>query len=391
MNDLFNHQNIKLDLLKKRAFNLRWAEVDEGVIPLTAADPDFPIAQEIRDEVTNYVQSGVLSYGPHEGLSDFKKVIAKVMNERKKINCLENQILPCNGAAQAMFVISKFALSPQDEAIIFDPVDFLFKTSVEAAQGVARTLPLNRKGEFDLDQLKGLVNSKTKMICICNPVNPLGVSLKKEQLLEIANIAIEHDLWIMSDEIWSDIVYKPFEHISMASLGPEIAKRTLSVFGFSKTFALAGFRVGFIVAPDSDVYERIVEVSKVRTTAFGVSTVSQIAAMAAYEKCWYWADHFVDHLQRMRDFVVIRLNQMKGLSCATPESTYLAFPEVSGTGLDEVSLAQFLKEKAKVSVVPGEAKWFGPGAQNHIRICFASSYEILSEAMDRMEKALETL
>lgn len=392
MTYLFSDDQVRLDLLRRRAYNQRWAMQPPGVIPLTAADPDFPVAPEITEAIKSYVDGGVLSYGPMEGLPEFKETVARVVAERKGIPCSAELILPTDSAAAAMFLIARYACRPGDEAIIFDPVDFLFGQSVDAAGGVRVYSPLDKKsGAFDLDGLRHLVTPRTRLICLCNPHNPLGRVMTRRELLAVGQLAVEHNLLIMSDEIWSDIVYPPHRHLSIAALSPEIAERTISVFGFSKTFGLAGLRVGFLVAPSLQVYKELVQASLVHTTAVGVTTVSQVAARAAYESCWYWVDAFLQHLQKMRDYAVDRLNNIQGVACRRPEGTYVLFPDVTGLGLSSQAVADLLLEQARVAVVPGLPRWFGPGAEGNIRLCYSTSLGILGEALDRIEAALGSL
>jgi aspartate/methionine/tyrosine aminotransferase len=388
----FSNSNINMGALRSRAYNLRWATLPPDVIPLTAADPDFRCAPEIVKAITDYASEAVFSYGPGEGLPEFKEAIAKAMQQRRNINTDASLVLPVDTAAQGMFVVARYCLQPGDEAIIFDPVDFLFKKSVEAAGGTPVYFPIDvATGGFDLDQLRSLITPHTKMFCLCNPHNPSGKVFTKEELLALGQVAIEHDLWIMSDEIWSDTVFPGNTYYSIASLSPELAERTFTVYGLSKSFGLAGLRIGFIVTPSAVTYEGIVETSMVRTTAYGVSTLSQIAGQAAYEQCWYWVDDFVQHLTAMRDYTVERLNRMKGIRCHLPQGCYLAFPDIRETGMNSTDLADYLMKEAKVAVVPGAEKWFGPGAEGHIRICFSTSKAILTEALDRIEAALQKL
>jgi len=297
-----------------------------------------------------------------------------------------------DGAASAMFTIAKWALNPGDEAIIFDPVDFLFQQSVEAAGGKVIRLPFDATTRtFDPAQLEALITPKTKMICVCNPHNPLGRVLSEEELSIIGKVAVENKLWIMNDEIWSDIVYSDRQFKSIATVHPWVAERTITVQGFSKTFGLAGLRIGYIAAPNEKIYKQLVATSKVSTTAAGVTTLSQIAATAAYKNCWYWADSLVEHLEKIRNYAVSRLNRMEGVSCVKPEGTYVLFVNISSFNLSEEDMAAYLLEKAKVAVVPGSAKWFGPGASGHIRLCFSTSIETIMMALDRIEYALLTL
>jgi aspartate/methionine/tyrosine aminotransferase len=388
----FSNSSINMNALRSRAYNLRWATLPADVIPLTAADPDFQCAPEITEAIKAYADERVFSYGPGEGLPEFKEAIAKAMQQRRNLATDASLILPVDTAAQGMFVVARYCLQPGDEAIIFDPVDFLFKKSVEAANGTPVYFPIEvNTGAFDLEQLRSLITPRTKLFCLCNPHNPSGKVFTKEELLAIGQVAIEHDLWIMSDEIWSDIVFPGNTYYSIASLSADLAARTFTVYGLSKSFGLAGLRIGFIVTPSAVTYEGIVETSMVRTTAYGVSTLSQIAGQAAYEQCWYWVDDFVHHLTAMRDYTVARLNKMKGISCHVPQGCYLAFPDITGTGMSSTTLTDYLLKEAKVAVVPGAEKWFGPGAEGHIRICFSTSKAILEEALDRIEAALQKL
>jgi len=389
----FDDDQVRLDLLRERAFNLRWATLPEDVIPLTAADPDFPIAPVIREAITAYTAGGVFSYGPADGLPSFREAAARVQRERRGVlDCSPDCILPTDSAASGMFVTARHALGPGDEAIIFDPVDFLFGACVESVGATAvrsRVDPKSRS--FDLDGLADLVTDRTRMIAICNPHNPLGRVMTPDELRAIGELACERDLLILSDEVWGDIIHAPHRHTAIASLSPEISARTIGVYGFSKTFGLAGLRVGFLAAPNRAVRDRLLEVSRAPTTAYGVSTLSQVAAQAAYEHAWPWADQFLAHLLRMRDLAAKRLNAIDGIEAVAPEGTYVMFANIEGLGLgDQDEVAAWLLEHAKVAVVPGAPRWFGPGAAGHIRLTFCTSEAILTEALDRIAEALSS-
>ncbi len=391
MTDLFGDGAVRLDLLRERAFNLRWATVDPGVIPLTAADPDFPVARCIRDAIQAYAEGGVFSYGPPDGLPGFRDACARVQRERRGVvGTSPEHILPADSAASAMFVAARWALKPGDEALVFDPVDFLFGASVEAAGGVVVRSPVHAgTGTFDLDALAAAITPRTRLLTLCNPHNPVGRVLDRRELEFMAELALRHDLRILSDEVWGDVVYPPGVLTPIASLAPEVAARTIGVYGFSKTFGLAGLRVGFLAAPSKAVRDELLEVSRAPTTAFGVSTLSQVAATAAYNEGWPWFDDFLAHLQRMRDLAVRRLGAIPGLSMRAPDGTYVLFVNIEGLGLgNEAEVAALLLEKARVAVVPGMARWFGPGATGHIRLTFCTSEAILTEALDRIEAVL---
>ena len=386
----FDDDQVALDLLRQRAFNLRWATVDPDVIPLTAADPDFPVAPVIREAIADYASGGVFSYGPPEGLPSFREACAQVQVERRAVaGTTPDHILPTDSAASAMFVAARFALEPGDEAIVFDPVDFLFGASVEAAGGVVRRVRLGDDGRIDPERIAAAIGPRTRMITLCGPHNPLGRVPAADELAAVVELAERHDLWILSDEVWGDIVYAPGRHVATASVSETAAARTLGVYGFSKTFGLAGLRVGFLTAPSPAVRDQLLEVSEAPTTAYGVATLSQIGAEAAYRHAWPWAEGFLAHLQRMRDLAVDRLSAVPGLQVRAPDGTYVLFVGSSGLGLgDEVAVAERILERGRVAVVPGAPRWFGPGAAGHVRLTFCTTEALLTEALDRIVSAL---
>ncbi|XMB65986.1 pyridoxal phosphate-dependent aminotransferase [Mycoplasmatota bacterium zrk1] len=385
--NLFIHENVNKEALKKKAFNYRWAEIEDGVIPLTAADPDFPVAPEIKNALINYINDGYFSYSPHTGLEDFKVAIANSLNSRKNEFVSSELVLPIDSAARGMFLIANTVLEEGDEVIVFDPVDYLFRESTLNAKGVPVLFPakLDNNGYIDLSELKNYITKKTKMICLCNPHNPLGAVYSKENLELILDLANEHDLWIMNDEIWADIVYSDSKFLSILSLGVERNKKTLSVFGFSKSFGIAGLRAGCVYAHEQEIFNKILENSNMITTAGGITSLSQIAGIACLNESYYWVEEFIKHLEKNRDYAVERLNKMNKITCHLPSATYLVFPNISETGMTSEVFVERLKEEAKLAVVPGTAKFFGPGAEGHIRICYATSFEILEEGLDRME------
>ena len=256
-----------------------------------------------------------------------------------------------------------------------------------AAGGVVRRWP-TAGGAYDVAALEALVTPRTRLISLCNPHNPLGRVLRRDELEAIAEVALRHDLWILSDEVWSDIVYAPHAHVSMASLGADVAARTLTVFGFSKSYGLAGMRLGLLAAPDPAQRTALMALAHAGDTAFGASTVSQVAGAAALALGDDWRRRFVAHLRRRRDEAVARLNAIPGVRCALPEGTFVAFPDVSRLGVDQDELARRLLDDHDVAVVPGSASFFGPGAAGHLRLSFATSREILGDGLDRIEAGL---
>lgn len=388
----FSNESIRFDVLKERAYNNRWAEVADGVIPLTAADPDFPVAPEIIAAMQTYLAAGHLSYTPKLGLPKFRESIARVCNERKHENVKAEFVLPIDSAARGLQIIAQTVLEPGDEAIIFDPVDYLLKESTVLAGGVPVLFPARLKdGKIDLSTLESYITPKTKMIGLCNPHNPLGVLYPKEDLEFILDLAEKYNLWIMNDEIWSDIVFSEKEFLSILSLGEERNKRTITTFGFSKSFGVAGLRIGCLYCTNQAVFDQLVENSQVMSTVGGIPSICQIAGIACMDEAYYWVDEFLVHLEKNRDYAMERIAKMPYLKCHKPEATYLLFPDITATGMTSTEFSDYLLKEEKLAIVPGVSKFFGPGADGYIRICFATSHEVLEEGLNRLENALHKI
>jgi aspartate/methionine/tyrosine aminotransferase/2-polyprenyl-6-methoxyphenol hydroxylase-like FAD-dependent oxidoreductase len=391
---LFADSQVDRAVLRERAFNYRWATVPEGVIPLTAADPDFPMAEEIRAAITSYVSAGYLSYGPAEGLPAYREAVAGRLQRRFDVACSPGQVLAANSAASALYLAARYCLKPGQEALIADPVDFLLERSVVAAGGIVRRFPV-RPGEgdrFDLAAIEAMITpGRTRLLSLCNPHNPLGLVWTREEQQQLAELALRRDLWIVSDEVWADIVYHPHRLTSMASLGPEVAARTFTVLGFSKNYALAGLRLGALVSPTEEAHRAVVSMSHADETAYGVSTLSQIAGVAAIQRGNSWLRRYVGHLQRRRNQALARLRQIPGVRCNLPQGTFVLFPDVSALGREVTELVDLLAERYAVRVVPGSPAFFGPGAAGHLRISYATSEAILGEGLDRLERGLREL
>lgn len=388
----FTNDGIRFDILKKRAYNLRWAEVPDGVIPLTAADPDFPCAPEIRKAIMDYCDGGYFSYTPKRGFPSFRRALSETFRRRKNEVVPEELILPVDSAARGMDIIAKTVIRPGDEAIVCDPVDFLFKTSMEAAGAKIVLYPMRIvDGHVDFSNLEKYVTPRTKLFGLCNPHNPLGMCYPAEDLDHVLSLSEKYSFYIMNDEIWSDIVYPDAKFISILSFGAERNRRTLSVFGFSKSFGIAGLRAGCAYCTDPVLFEQMVAASQVDTTIGGISSLSQVAGQACVENCYYWVEEFIDHLTRNRDYALERIARMPGIACRKPQATFVLFADVGGLSLSAEEFTKYLLEKHQLAVVPGGEKFFGPGSEGYIRICIATSREILEQGLDRLEAGLHEI
>jgi aminotransferase len=389
---MFDPTLIDLPILRRRAYNLRWATVPGDVIPLTAADPDMPCAPQIAEAIARFASERYFSYGAPEGMPEFRESMAVYFQNRRQIPASAGWIFPVDSAAFGIYLTCKAFLKAGDEAILFDPVDFLFRYAIEgaSAHAVSFAIPAG-DAPVEFDRLEKLINKRTRMICLCNPLNPTGKVFSRQELQQFGALAVKYDLIILSDEIWSDIVYFPHVYTSIASLDGAIRDRTITITGFSKSYGLAGLRIGAVMAANSKHYNLLLNASLHKSTVHGANLLSQVAAAAALNECAGWLQEFLKHLHRMRDLCVAKLNSIRGVGCITPQGCYVAFADITGTGLSSGEMQELLFNEARVAVVPGLAEWFGEGAGGHIRLSFATSEDILTQALERIKTTIERL
>lgn len=386
MSATFGHDQIDFAALRRGAFNLRWAEVEEGVIPLTAADSDFPAPAPVREALARALRTGYLNYAPAAGLPEFRAAAAAHYAQRDGIELAPDRVVAVDSAASGMVALARTHLAPGDEMLVWDPVDFLFAHAAESAGAKAVRVPFAKDGPLDFDAWERAITPRTRMIGVCQPHNPYGRVLTRAELERILDLAERHDLWVMSDEIWSDIVHAPHRHTAFLALGERARRRTLLVHGLSKSYGLAGLRIGFVALPDAASTQRFVAASGALYTSFGAATLSQLAAIAAWRECGAWLAEWVRHLGAQRDLAVERLARLPGVELAAPQATFVVFPRIVGTGLAPEALVERLRADAKVALVPGAPRWFGPGAAGHVRLALATSRDVLDEALQRLAR-----
>jgi aspartate/methionine/tyrosine aminotransferase len=385
----FDDAAVPLALLRERAYNLRWAEQPAGVIPLTAADPDFAVAPVIRQALIDHAAAGVFSYGPAAGLPGFRSAVARYLRERRGASVEPAGILAVNSAAAGLALLTRHWLRPGDEAIVWDPVDFLFAHTVRLAGGLPRRWPISRHGPIDLEALERLVTPRTRLLCLCNPHNPLGRCFRRDELERLARFCLERGIRVLSDEIWSEVVYPPATFTSLLALEPELAANGAVVHGFSKAFALAGLRVGYVAMADPVAAAALLAASEQPSTVDGVATLSQVAAEAAYgPEGLAWLEAFLEHLRARRDQAVTLLEAIPGVAVDRPDATYVALVRLPPGPEPLEPLCLRLRDRHGVAVVPGSPRWFGPGAAGHVRICFATAEGLLAEGLARFAEGL---
>jgi len=373
--------------LRKRA-GLKWAPWGKETISLSVADLDFPPPQAIKDGVMAALNEDRTPYSAYGGDPDVLEVVCEKLNRVNGIPATPEDVHMIPGTMLAIFLVCYYALKPGEEAVICPaPVYPPFMENIGNAQGVAVFNPLDfSKGlDVDLDDLKRRITPRTRLLMVCNPHNPTGRVLTRKELEGIAEIASENGLMVFCDELYEDMVFDG-EHTSLASLSPDLFERTITVFGFSKAFGIAGFRVAYIVNRGT----HMVELKKrLHGMIVHTDTLAQAAAKTALSHGAPWLKGLMDHLRDVRNDAVRRLSRIPGVWCPTPQATPFVFPRVSSFGMTSDEMTAFLQKEANVIVESGAD--FGPPGEGHIRMNIATTRAVLGEALDRMEKALNTI
>ena len=378
------------DALRKRAFNLRWAECAPDVIPLTAADPDLPVSSVVTQAIARYVATPHLPYGPPAGLVEFRQALASHFARTKSADIDPSRVIATNSAASAIVLVAREVLKAGDEVVVQDPVDFLVAESVRRAGATLRFWKPT-DGRFTVDGLKEALTSKTRALFVCHPHNPLGTLWTPTEVRAIAAEANERGITIVSDEVWSDVVLDGRSFRSFAAHGEDECHAWV-IHGMSKGFALAGLRIGAVIAPNRKAADTFITTQGFAQTIEGVATLSQIAAIAALRDTTAWRAAFLEHCGRMRDHAIRRLTRLKGIAIErAPEATFVLFANIAQTGIAEEELARRVEHVARVRVVPGSPRWFGATAAGHLRFSLATTREVLDEAIDRISQEWKTI
>jgi bifunctional pyridoxal-dependent enzyme with beta-cystathionase and maltose regulon repressor activities len=364
----------------------KWHTHPPDVIPLFIADPDFPVAMEIKKALLNCIHDEDLFYSFDEPTQE---VMAEKVTKKNGVEAKGEDIIITQGVIPAMWLAVNHACRAGDEVIVSDPMYSHFYTVQEVTGTIPIRWTLNMEDgyKFDEEALKDLVTPKTKLIFICNPHNPTGRVMTKEELKAVTDIAVDNEITVMSDELWEDIVYDGREHITLASLSPEIERLTMTTWGFSKTFGVAGLRMGYTCATDKDMMTNLNRVGTdiLRTT----NNLAKAAAPVMLDKRLdWWRRDIIEHLEMIRGVCYKRLDELPKVSYSKLEGTYLMFPKFDyGKTSDE--LHKYLLEEGKLAFSTGSD--FGEGGEGHLRFVMATSETIINDVFDRLEKALVKL
>jgi len=354
-----------------------------SVIHLEIGQPDFPTPAHVCDAAIHAIREGKTGYGLPPGLPDLRRAIARDAGRRRGMAFQPDQVLVTVGSKPIMLYTINALAGEGDEVLYPDP-GFPTYASLIAFSG-ARPVPLplrqEREFRFDPREFRSLLSERTRLVILNSPQNPTGGILREEELQVVAEEARNRDLVILSDEVYINFLYGE-TFCSIASL-PGMAGRTVILDGFSKSYCMTGWRLGFGILPASLV--EIFELYNLNNYSCP-TTFNQYGALAAIEGSQEPLEEMVEEFRRRRDFVVERLNRMPGIKCLTPGGAFYAFPDIRETGLSSEDLARRLLDEAGVAALPGTG--FGEHGEGHLRISYATSMPNLAEAMDRTHRFL---
>jgi aminotransferase len=357
------------------------------VISLGIGEPDYVTPWRIREAAIFGMEKGRTGYTSNLGLPKLRSAIAHYIERRYGVTYHPNdEILVSVGVSEALDIALRALLNPGDEVIYHEPSYVSYNPSVLLSHGKAVSVKTAAKHDFRLlaEDIAKVITPRAKALLLSFPTNPTGGVLRAEDLRPIAELCMRHDLIVLSDEIYSELVYDGTEHTSIASL-PGMRDRTVLLNGCSKSFAMTGFRVGYACAP-SPIIEAMMKIHQYAIMC--APAMSQEAAIEALENCQREVETMRSDYERRRNFVVNRLNEI-GLPCHSPKGAFYVFPNITPTGLKSKDFSLQLLKSKNVAVVPGSA--FGVSGEGFVRCCFATGLEKLKEAMTRIEQFVSEL
>jgi cystathionine beta-lyase len=381
--DIFNSATIEGMLA---APGLKWHKFPSDVIPLWIADPDFPTAPGIRKAIQQAVDDEDFLYSDDTSI---RALLAEKISAKNGIPTSKDEVYLTPGVIPALWLALKYSCKPGDEVVITDPSYNEFKKIVDAADCKINYWRLDEKKGYkhDVEELKKVITNKTKLIINCNPSNPTGRVLTVDELKGLADVAVDKKISVVSDELWEDIIFDDLKHVSLASLNPQISEQTITAWGFSKTWGVAGLQSGYLTTTNKEILTRL---QKLGTGVIqGVNNIALRAIPVMVDRhSDYWKRDMMKQLYKMRDFCYKRFKEMGNVEVPELQGTYLMFPKFN-YGLKSIELEKILREQGKVALSTGTN--YGPSGEYHMRMLIGSSEEIVGEGLNRIESCLKTL
>ena len=367
----------------------------EDLIDLSVGEPDFPTPQNVKDAAKRAIDNNETKYTVNQGRYDLREAIAKKLKNENGLDYSPNEIIVSTGAKQSLYNAVQSLVHDGDEVIFTSPYYVSYPEMVTLAHGKSVVIPTTEETGFNMtpDQLSKAITSSTKLLIMSYPTNPTGACYNKKELEAIAAIVEEKKLFVLSDEIYENLIYDNNKFVSFASLGEEIKRRTIVVNGFSKSYAMTGWRIGYAAGQE----EFIKAMNKIQShSTSNASSISQAAALEALNGPQDFIPMMRNEFERRRNFVYEQLCSIKGIKCFKPKGAFYVFPNVESyfgksTSVFRIEhsfdLAMYLLHEAKVATVPGS----GFGAEGHLRLSYSTSMENLKEGLKRIKEALGKL
>jgi aspartate aminotransferase len=369
-------------LAKAKSLEARGLEV----VHLEIGEPDFDTPQNIIDAAAKALNQGKTHYGPAAGVPELRTVLAEDMGKRRKIKIHPNQVVVTPGAKPIMFFSILALINEGDEVMYPNPGFPIYESVIDfiGAKSVPYPLREEREFSFDIDEFMSLITDKTRMIILNTPQNPTGGVLTEQDLKAVAEVAQQKDIYILSDEVYMNIIYEGVHH-SIGSI-PGMQQRTIILDGFSKTYAMTGWRLGYGAMPQ-DLADKIIQLQINCNSC--TATFSQYAGIEAIRGPQHEVHKMVAEFKKRRDVIVDGLNAIDGISCLRPHGAFYVFPNIKQLNIDGKKFADRLLEKFGIAALSGTA--FGKYGQGYLRLSYANSVENIEKALDKIEQAVKSL
>lgn len=356
----------------------------KNIIHLEIGEPDFDTPDNIKQAAKKALDDGYTHYGPSSGQMELRQAIANHQSSRQGYDISPENVIVTPGAKPIMFYTVMALINPGDEAIYPNPGFPIYESMINYVGGVAKPMRLTEETNFNVDikELESLISDRTRLIIVNSPNNPCGSVIPDDDLKRISNIADAHDIIVLSDEIYKDMYYDNIEHCSITKFG-QTKTRTVILDGFSKSFAMTGWRLGYGVFPDF----MINDVSKLVTNSVSCTSVfTQIAGIEALEGSQDFVSNMMKEFTKRREIVVDGLNSLKGIKCSIPKGAFYAFPNIKNTGMTSKQFADKALYDGGVALLPGTS--FGEFGEGFIRISFANSIDNIQDGIKRLSTIL---
>lgn len=359
----------------------------EKVLHFEIGRPDFDTPEYIKKAADQAIEEGKVHYTSNFGLMELRQAIAEKLKRENHVDYKATEVLVTVGLSEAVFAVLVALLEEGDELLVPDPVwlNYINVPNLLGAKAVTYSLKEDNGYQMDLDEVRSKITPKTRGIVIVTPNNPTGGVLEEDVLKELAEIAKANDLMVIADEIYERLVYDGAKHVSIASL-PGMKERTFTMNGMSKAYAMDGWRLGYVAAPEE--YITVMNKFHQHNTTCAPNFV-QVAGIAALTQEKDEVQKMVAEYQRRRDYAVQAINAIDGISCLCPKGAFYIFINCKQLGKTSAELSQYFLEQAKVALVPGDV--FGPGGEGYLRMSFAASYESIVEGCERLKAAVEQM